>query len=198
MADAGVGVRGLRYLLLTALLVALLFSSASIPSYGARLPQSDSLSIVDWYWGRPGTKVDAGPGDERMPLTVVLVNTRKEVVFGVAAELRTSGPFRPHGGGGAVAYSAGPARSGDAVFLTFELDVSPDASPGSYGLEVYVRYNYVDSKGDCEERRRCLSDIRARRLPRCLTWLLRARGLREVQLRRQQGRTELGHFPRLD
>jgi hypothetical protein len=144
----GVGVRGLRYLLLTALLVALLFSSASLPSYGARLPQSDSLSIVDWYWGRPETKVDAGPGDERVPLTVVLVNTRKEAVFGVAAELRTSGPFRPHGGGGAVAYSAGPARSGDAVFLTFELDVSPDASPGSYRLEVYVRYNYVDSKGE--------------------------------------------------
>jgi hypothetical protein len=59
----GVGVRGLRYLLLTALLVALLISSASLPSYGARLPQSDSLSIVDWYWGRPGTKADAGPGD---------------------------------------------------------------------------------------------------------------------------------------
>ena len=147
MVDAG-GVRGLRYLLLTALLVALLISSTSLPSYGARLPQSDSLSIVDWYWGRPGTKVEAGPGDERVPLTVVLVNTRKEAVFGVAAELRTSGPFRPHGRGGAVAYSAGPARSGDAVPLTFELDVSPDASPSSYRLEVYVRYNYVDSKGE--------------------------------------------------
>ena len=137
----------MRYLLLTALLVPLLIiSSASLPSYGARLPQSDSLSIVDWYWGRPGTKVDAGPGDERVPLTVVLVNTRKEAVFGVAAELRISGPFRPHGGGGAVAYSAGPARSGDAVPLTFELDVSPDASPSSYRLEVYVRYNYEPVK----------------------------------------------------
>jgi hypothetical protein len=137
----------LRSPLLTALLVALFLFSSPLPSHGARLPQSDSLSVVDWYWGRPGTKVDAGPGDERMPLTVVLVNTRKEAVFGVAAELRTLGPFRPHGGS-AVAYSAGPARSGDAAPLTFELDVSPDASPGSYRLEVYVRYNYVDSKGE--------------------------------------------------
>ncbi len=143
------GMKALQYLLPTALLVALLLALAPLPSHGARLPQSDELSVVDWYWGRPGAMVDAGPSDEGMPLTVVVVNTRKETVFGVAAELRTRGPFRPHGGGEvAVAYSAGPARSGDAVPLTFELDVSPDASPGRYRLEVYVRYNYVDGKGE--------------------------------------------------
>ena len=141
---------GMRYLFLAVLLLAvLIFHLAPLPVQGARMPQSDSLSVVDWYWGRPEAKVDAGPGDEGMPLTVVLVNTRKETVFGVAAELRTRGPFRPHGGGDvAAAYSSVPARSGDAVPLTFELDVSPDASPGSYRLEVYVRYNYVDSEGD--------------------------------------------------
>ncbi len=139
----------LRSCFLTVLLSVLLLSSVLPHAYGARMPQSNTLSVVDWYWGMPGAKVDAGPGDEGMPLTVVLVNTRKETVFGVAAELRVQEPFRARNGGRAVvAYSAGPLRSGDAVALTFELDVSPDASPGFYRLAVYVRYNYVDSKGE--------------------------------------------------
>ncbi|MEM0375062.1 MAG: hypothetical protein QXP43_01980 [Nitrososphaerota archaeon] len=139
----------MRSLLVPVLVLALTIAALSIPSHAARLPQSDSLSVVDWYWGSPGVKVDAGPGDERMPLTVVLINTRKEAVFGVAAELRLSGPFRSSDGSATpVAYSPAPARSGDAVYLTFELDVSPDASPGTYDLEVLVRYNYVDKNGD--------------------------------------------------
>ncbi|MDW8043526.1 MAG: hypothetical protein RMJ30_04715 [Nitrososphaerota archaeon] len=145
--------RPLRSAVPVALVLALLFSPSTLLSLTAvaeRLPPSNEVSVLDAYWGRPGAKVDAGPGDRSMPLTVAVINARRETLISLVGELVLDrSPLRPSGGeSGAFAYSSVPVRAGEITYLTFELDVDKRAAPGDYELYVWLGYQYVDARGE--------------------------------------------------
>ncbi|MEN3048627.1 MAG: hypothetical protein ABDH63_07645, partial [Candidatus Caldarchaeales archaeon] len=141
-----------------ALVLALLFSLSPFPGWTAvaeRLPPANEVSVLDAYWGKPGAKVEAGPGDRSMPLTVAVINARKEALVSLVGELLLDrAPLSPSdGGSGAFAYSSVPLRSGEITYLTFELDVDPRAVPGDYELYVWLSYQYVNARGEFETGR---------------------------------------------
>lgn len=122
------------------------------PSLAIRRPPPDEVSVIDAFWGRPGMEIDAGPGDRSLPLTIVIANTRKETLLSLVGELRFDrAPFTSvDGESSEYAYNSAPMRSGEIAYLTFEVNVNPDARPGRYTLDVLLSYQYVNQRGDVE------------------------------------------------
>ncbi|MEN3047978.1 MAG: hypothetical protein ABDH63_04270, partial [Candidatus Caldarchaeales archaeon] len=148
----------MRSAVLVALVLAILFSPSTLlvrTAAAERLPPANEVSVLDAYWGRPGARVEAGPGDRSMPLTVAVINARREALVSLVGELLLDrSPFSPSdGGSGAFAYNSLTVRSGEITHITFELDVDPRAAPGDYELYVQLGYQYVNARGEFETGR---------------------------------------------
>ncbi|MCS6788567.1 MAG: hypothetical protein NZ733_04665, partial [Aigarchaeota archaeon] len=124
----------------------------TVPSLANLPPPTDSVSVIDAFWGRPGLKVDAGPGDRSIPLTLVIANTKKDTLLFLFGELLLERvPIKSADGGSRIsAYNPAPLRQGEIAYLTFEVNVDPDARPGRYTFNVLLSYQRLNQRGEVE------------------------------------------------
>ena len=127
-------------------------------AYGATVgpPQgvlSDTISgvkFLDAYFGDSSEKIEVGPGDKNVPLTIVFANIGTNDIVGISGQLflpsqftSADGKYRP-----IYADSEQKATEGSNFKLTFFVDISDQAQVKSYPASVKVDYSRIRSSGD--------------------------------------------------
>ena len=112
---------------------------------------SNSIEILDYYWGRAGEELAVMPGDRNAKLTIVIQNNEDTTICGLKAAIFEKGkgisyPFRDKNGRTTISsYYEGYLRVGETRTIEFDVSVIPEAKPGYYDVNVYFEYM------DCED-----------------------------------------------
>ena len=127
-------------------------------AYGATVgaPQgvlSDTISgvkFLDAYFGDSSEKIEVGPGDKNVPLTIVFANIGTNDIVGISGQLFVPSQFTSADGKYLPIYadSEGKAAEGSNFKLTFFVDISDQAQVKSYPASVKVDYSRIRSSGD--------------------------------------------------
>ena len=88
-----------------ALLLVLLVALSSFAYANAE----ERLEVVSAFWGTPDQPVDVRPGDEKVPLTLVLQNKYSYMIIGIYAELTLPEGFHNITGGNVASAAFGPS-----------------------------------------------------------------------------------------
>lgn len=133
-------------------LVVMLISVALLATVLAITPvHADQVEIMEYYWGEPGERWAAMPGDRDAKLIVVVQNMEDTTICGLVATLSqrepgTPFPFRDRDGKPFItSYYVGSIPTGSSETLEFDVSIDPDAEPGFYKATLHLRYV------DCED-----------------------------------------------
>ena len=108
---------------------------------------SENIIAVDAFWGDPSNKIEVDAGDKNVPLTLQMVNARKEQIIGVRGYL-----VLPEGFEDSLTKSrftreavyVDPVPSGRSFTLRYLIDISDEIKPGLYKAYAVVYYKYYD------------------------------------------------------
>jgi len=108
---------------------------------------SENIIAVDAFWGDPNNKIEVNAGDKNVPLTLQMVNARKEQIIGVRGYL-----VLPEGFEDSLTKSrftreavyVDPVPSGRSFTLRYLVDISDEIKPGLYKAYAVVYYKYYD------------------------------------------------------
>ncbi|MEM4467386.1 MAG: hypothetical protein QW655_04305 [Nitrososphaerota archaeon] len=130
----------------------ILVASLLLPTYITTIHADGSgIEILDYYWGRLGERWAVVPGDIDAKLTLVILNKEDTTICGLKAYIYEVGKDVPypfydkHGERVIKSYYEGYIRVGEARSIEFDVSVVPEASPGTYDVNVYFEYM------DCED-----------------------------------------------
>lgn len=109
------------------------------------------VEIMEYYWGEPGERWAAMPGDRDAKLIVVIQNMEDTTICGLVATLSqrepgTPFPFRDRDGKPFItSYYVGSIPTGSSETIEFDVSIDPDAEPGFYKATLHLEYV------DCED-----------------------------------------------
>ena len=108
------------------------------------------IKFLDAYFGTSTTKIEVGPGDKNVPLTVVFANIGTNDAVGIKGQMfvpmdfsSASGKFFP-----IFANSEQKAVAGNNFELTFLIDISEGAKIKAYPATVVVDYSRLRESGE--------------------------------------------------
>ena len=127
-------------------------------AYGSTIgvPQgvlSDTISgvkFLDAYFGNSSEKIEVGPGDKNIPLTIVFANIGTNDIVGISGQLFLPNEFISADGKYLPIYadSEQKATEGSNFKLTFFVDISDQAQIKSYPASVQIDYSRIRSSGE--------------------------------------------------
>ena len=107
------------------------------------------IKFLDAYFGTSTVKMEVGPGDKNVPLTVAMANIGNSDVVGIRGQLfvptdftSASGKYMP-----ISADSDQTATAGSNFHLTFFLDIAEDANLKAYPGTLTVDYSRIRDSG---------------------------------------------------
>ena len=108
------------------------------------------IKFLDAYFGTSTTKIEVGPGDKNVPLTVVFANIGTNDAVGIKGQMfvpmdfnSANGKFFP-----IFANSEQKAVAGNNFELTFLIDISEGAKIKTYPATVVVDYSRLRESGE--------------------------------------------------
>jgi len=142
---------------LLVLSIVLLFSPLfAIDSY-AQFAKSDSpferefsdIKFLDAYFGTTTEKIEVEPGDQNIPLTVVMANIGTQDITGIRGQLSLPSGFTPSDGKDAliVADEDDNSLAGDVFSLTFFVNLNKNLDVGQYPGTIKVDYSRLRESG---------------------------------------------------
>ena len=140
--------------LLMILLVGAFVSDAAgqieTPPQGIFNNKITGIKFLDAYFGTSTTKMEVGPGDKNVPLTVVLANIGTNDAVGIKGQMflptyftSPDGKFLP-----IFANSEEKAKAGSNFQLTFFVDISEHTDIRTYPATVAVDYSRLRETGE--------------------------------------------------
>ena len=107
------------------------------------------IKFLDAYFGTSTTKMEVGPGDKNVPLTVAMANIGNSDVVGISGQLFVPTDFNSAMGKYMPIYadSDQKAAAGSNFYLTFFVDISEDANLKSYPGTLKVDYSRIREAG---------------------------------------------------
>ena len=114
---------------------------------------SDTISgvkFLDAYFGNSSEKIEVGPGDKNIPLTVVFANIGTNDIVGISGQLFLPNQFTSANGKYLPIYadSEENATEGDSFKLTFFVNISDQAKIKSYPASIQIDYSRIRSSGE--------------------------------------------------
>ena len=105
--------------------------------------------FLDAYFGIMGEKIEVSPGDQNVPLTVVLTNVGSQDIIGLKSQLSLPFGFTDARDNDmlAKADSETNALTGDIFSMTFYVNVADNAQIGTYPSSVKVDYSRLREAG---------------------------------------------------
>jgi hypothetical protein len=107
------------------------------------------VKFLDAYFGTSTTKMEVGPGDKNVPLTISMANIGNSDVVGIRGQLfvptdfiSASGKYMP-----IYADSDQKATAGSNFYLTFFVDIAEDANVKAYPGTLKVDYSRIRESG---------------------------------------------------
>ena len=111
--------------------------------------KTTGVKFLDAYFGTSTTKMEVGPGDKNVPLTVVFANTGSNDIVGIKGQIfvptdfsSPNGKFLP-----IFANSGATATAGSNFELTFFIDISKNSKIKMYPATVVVDYSRLRETG---------------------------------------------------
>ena len=109
-----------------------------------------AIKFLDAYFGTSTTKMEVGPGDKNVPLTVVFANIGSNSAVGIKGQMflpmdftSPNGKFLP-----IFANSEKTATAGSNFELTFFVDISENAKIRTYPSTVVIDYSRLRETGE--------------------------------------------------
>jgi hypothetical protein len=135
--------------LLVIFLVGAFVSTAYAQNIGA--PQGvintnvTGIKFLDAYFGTSTVKMEVGPGDKNVPLTVAMANIGNSDVVGIRGQLFVPTDFTSASGKYMPIYadSDQKATAGSNFYLTFFVDISEGAKIKAYPGTLKVDYSRI-------------------------------------------------------
>ena len=126
-------------------------------AYGQTLRLGESPSgreyigteFLDAYFGVMGEKIEVSPGDQNVPLTVVLTNVGSQDIIGLKSQLSLPFGFTDARDNDmlAKADSETNALTGDIFSMTFYVNIADNTQIGTYPSSVKVDYSRLRESG---------------------------------------------------
>ena len=108
------------------------------------------IKFLDAYFGTSTTKMEVGPGDKNVPLTVTFANIGSNDAVGIKGQIflptefaSPNGKFLP-----IFANSEQKATAGSNFELTFSVDISENAKIRTYPATVVIDYSRLRESGE--------------------------------------------------
>ena len=108
------------------------------------------IKFLDAYFGTSTTKMEVGPGDKNVPLTVTFANIGSNDAVGIKGQMfvptqftSSNGKFLP-----IFANSEQKATAGSNFELTFFVDISKNAEIRTYPATVVIDYSRLRESGE--------------------------------------------------
>jgi len=107
------------------------------------------VKFLDAYFGTSTTKMEVGPGDKNVPLTVVFANTGSNDIVGIKGQIFVPADFSSPNGKflPIFANSGSTATAGSNFELTFFIDISKNSKIKMYPATVVVDYSRLRETG---------------------------------------------------
>ncbi len=106
------------------------------------------IKFLDAYFGTAGEKLEAAPGDQNVPFTVIMANIGAHDITGVKGQLSMPIGFSsPEGNYMIAADSDTGSLAGETFALTFFVDVDEQARIGTYSAASKVDYSRLKESG---------------------------------------------------
>ena len=120
------------------------------PPQGVLSDTISGVKFLDAYFGDSSEKIEVGPGDKNVPLTIVFANIGTNDIVGISGQLFVPSQFTSADGKYLPIYadSEEKATEGSNFKLTFFVDISDQAQVKSYPASVQVDYSRIRSSGD--------------------------------------------------
>jgi hypothetical protein len=120
------------------------------PPQGVLSDTISGVKFLDAYFGDSSEKIEVGPGDKNVPLTIVFANIGTNDIVGISGQLFLPSQFTSADGKYLPIYadSEQNATEGSNFKLTFFVDISDQAQVKSYPASVKVDYSRIRSSGD--------------------------------------------------
>ncbi len=111
------------------------------------------IKFLDAYFGTSTTKIEVGPGDKNVPLTVAMANIGNSDVVGIRGQLFVPTDFTSANGKYMPIYanSDQKATAGSNFYLTFFVDIAEDANLKSYPGTLKVDYSRIRESGERQD-----------------------------------------------
>ena len=111
------------------------------------------MKFLDAYFGTSTVKMEVGPGDKNVPLTVAMANIGNSDVVGIRGQLFVPTDFTSASGKYMPIYadSDQKATAGSNFYLTFFVDISEDADLKSYPGTLKVDYSRIRESGERQD-----------------------------------------------
>ncbi|MFQ6011680.1 MAG: hypothetical protein ACE5KG_05865, partial [Nitrososphaerales archaeon] len=124
-------------------------SAITVSAQQSNFPEQ-AVHILRAFWGTDENSPTEGlPGDKNVQLTIIVKNQFIWDILGVDARVFLSGPLTtPSKDVVAVGFTPDVISPGGTATLTFIVDISPDAKPGSYSFPVGINYRWRQSSTD--------------------------------------------------
>lgn len=107
------------------------------------------VKILDAYFGTFQEKIEVKPGDQNVPLTVVLANVGSQDIAGIKGELSLPMGFSPSDGKGALITADRDTNSlaGEVFSLTFFVNLEKNLNIGQFHGTIKVDYSRLRESG---------------------------------------------------
>ncbi len=107
------------------------------------------IKFLDAYFGTSTTKMEVGPGDKNIPLTISMANIGNSDVVGIRGQLFVPTDFTSANGKYMPIYadSDQKATAGSNFHLTFFVDIAENASLKSYPGTIKLDYSRIREAG---------------------------------------------------
>ena len=111
------------------------------------------IKFLDAYFGTSTTKMEVGPGDKNVPLTISMANIGNSDVVGIRGQLFVPTDFMSANGKYMPIYadSDQKATAGSNFYLTFFVDIAEDANLKSYPGTLKVDYSRIRESGERQD-----------------------------------------------
>ena len=108
------------------------------------------IKFLDAYFGTSTTKMEVGPGDKNVPLTVVFANIGSNSAVGIKGQMFVTTEFASPNGKflPIFANSEETAAAGSNFELTFSVDISENAKIRIYPATVVIDYSRLRESGE--------------------------------------------------
>ena len=110
------------------------------------------IRYLDAYFGLPSAKMEVRPGDANVPITVAIANVGTHDITGIRGQLALPLALSAHDGSrAAIADAEDNANAGETFYLTFYVNVSPQATIDEHPATVRVDYSRIRESGTRNE-----------------------------------------------
>ena len=137
-------------ILLTGIFVSTAYGEIIGPPEGVLRDTISGVKFLDAYFGDSSEKIEVGPGDKNVPLTLVFANIGNNDIVGISGQLFVPSQFTSADGKYLPIYAVSEenAAEGTNFKLTFFVDISDQAQIKSYPASIQIDYSRIRSSGD--------------------------------------------------